>query len=77
MTLKQLREVAGLTQIELAERLGTDRTTVSKWETGQAWPSMRRVFHYARELGCSTDKIIYSLLDERSKTNDIDQESQI
>lgn len=72
MTLIELRENAGLTQIELAEKLGTDRTTISKWENGQAWPSMRRVFGYAIALGCSTDSIIYSLLD-RSNENGVNK----
>lgn len=34
--LAQLRNEAGLSQIELAQRLGVDTTTVWRWETGQA-----------------------------------------
>ena len=32
--VKQLREARGLTQAELAERIGVSSKTVSKWETG-------------------------------------------
>lgn len=35
LTLKQHRQVAGLTQQELAEALDIDRATLSLWETGK------------------------------------------
>jgi DNA-binding transcriptional regulator YiaG len=31
-----LRSILGMTQSALAERLGTDRTTVARWEIGEA-----------------------------------------
>ena len=36
--IKQLREQQGLTQSDLAEKLGTSRVAVSKWETGKKVP---------------------------------------
>ena len=33
-----LRDAAKLTQDGLAEKLGVDRSTVAKWETGDALP---------------------------------------
>lgn len=33
-TLRSIREELGLTQVELAARLGRNRTTIAKWEAG-------------------------------------------
>lgn len=37
--LAELRKTSGLSQDELAERLGVSRQSISRWETGQAEPS--------------------------------------
>ena len=37
-TLKQWRQLAGLTQEQLAKAVGKDRVTVYRWETGQTHP---------------------------------------
>ncbi|MBI2061184.1 MAG: helix-turn-helix transcriptional regulator [Nitrospirae bacterium] len=37
--VRQIRKRLGLTQAELAERLGTTRTTISRWEAGIRQPS--------------------------------------
>lgn len=37
-TLKQWRQLAGLTQADLAEAVHRDRTTIVKWEQGKAHP---------------------------------------
>lgn len=34
MALKELRERSGMTQVQLADRLTVDKSTVSKWESG-------------------------------------------
>lgn len=33
--VKRIRELAGYTQQELADRIGVDRVTLAKWEGGQ------------------------------------------
>lgn len=38
--IKELRKEKGLTQEELAERLGVSRRTVSRWETGSNLPDL-------------------------------------
>ena len=37
--IKRLRQRLGLTQVELAQRLGVSFTTVNRWENGQTRPS--------------------------------------
>lgn len=41
--IKQLRDQAGMTQEELAERLGVARSTVTQWENGWSNPRMGMV----------------------------------
>ena len=53
MKIKELRESAGITQVELANVIGVDRSTVTKWETGEAMPRAALVPKIAEALGCS------------------------
>lgn len=48
--LKRCRLQANMTQSELAERLGTDKTVVSRWEHGLA-PSKRMAVKLAEFTG--------------------------
>jgi transcriptional regulator with XRE-family HTH domain len=36
--LKELRQRRGLTQVQLAHELGVEKSTVSRWETGEVFP---------------------------------------
>jgi transcriptional regulator with XRE-family HTH domain len=49
--LRLLRLAAGLTQRELAERTGTDHTTIAKYETRGRVPFVERLAELARALG--------------------------
>ena len=37
--IKELRKKLGLTQQELADKIGVARVTIARWETGQKKPS--------------------------------------
>lgn len=39
--IKEIRKKQDCTQQELADKLGCDRTAVSKWESGERTPNMR------------------------------------
>jgi putative transcriptional regulator len=39
--IRQLREKMILSQTELAERLGVSNVTVSRWETGKSFPTIK------------------------------------
>lgn len=57
MNLKELRKAKGITQTELAERLGIKRTTVSMWEMNASSPTARMIPALAAALGCSIDDL--------------------
>ena len=46
------RTQAGLTQADVAERMGTTQSTVARLEGGNAAPSLRSLQRYAHAVGC-------------------------
>lgn len=57
-TVKQLRERRGLTQAELAERIGVSSKTVSKWETAKGLPDISLLQPLAQALGLSVIELM-------------------
>jgi tetratricopeptide (TPR) repeat protein/transcriptional regulator with XRE-family HTH domain len=55
--LAQRRKAVGLTQEQLAERLGVERTTVVRWENGDNQPQPWLRPRLARALGISADRL--------------------
>lgn len=51
------RKLAGLTQAQLAEELGIERSTVAMWETGVSWPSARLLPQIADMLLCGIEEL--------------------
>lgn len=49
--IRALREAKGMTQVELAEALGVDQTTISAWERGIAEPTIFNLRRLADILG--------------------------
>lgn len=49
--LKKLRESAGMTQGQLAEKIGTQQPGVARVERGRALPSLEMLFKIASALG--------------------------
>ena len=56
--LRQQRKKAGLTQIELAEKLGVSIATLRRWESGETAPTGTRIMEIAALLKISPDEII-------------------
>ncbi|MCC7047166.1 MAG: helix-turn-helix domain-containing protein [Alphaproteobacteria bacterium] len=56
--IRAARERAGLTQAQLAQRLGVSRGAPSLWEIDHAKPDADRLVDIARELGVSVDYIV-------------------
>ena len=49
------RKALGLSQEELAQRMGVSRQSVTKWETGLSAPDLDRLVELADTLGVSLD----------------------
>ena len=60
-TIRELREAAGLTQLELAYRLGVTPATVSLWERRRVEPKASQVRALALLLGVSMDDIVFEV----------------
>ncbi|GKQ35218.1 helix-turn-helix domain-containing protein [Streptomyces sp. A012304] len=48
--LRASRRAAGLSQIALADRIGRDHKTISRWENGHRSPSVLDLIYIARAL---------------------------
>ena len=57
-TIKRLREAKGLTQIQLAERIGVSGKAVSKWETLKGLPDISLIEPLAKALGVSVIELM-------------------
>ena len=57
-TIKQLREQRGMTQAELADRIGVGSKAVSKWETGKGLPDSTLLQPLAQALGISVIELM-------------------
>lgn len=54
----ELRKVHGLSQEQLAERLGISRQSVSKWEAGDSVPELERLVEMSRFFNVTTDYLL-------------------
>jgi transcriptional regulator with XRE-family HTH domain len=53
----QLRAIAGISQAQLAERIGRSEAAVSRWETGKATPSAWDLREIARVASLDDDQL--------------------
>ena len=58
-----LRKQAGLSQEELADKLGVSRQAVSRWEMGAALPDAPNILGLSRLFGVTTDSLLYDEYD--------------
>ncbi len=64
-TIRELREGAGLTQLQVATALGVTPTTVYHWERGSKMPSGLHLQRLAHLLGVPADDVVLRERDER------------
>ena len=58
------RKKNGWSQEELANRLGVSRQSVSKWESAQAVPDLKKILQLAEAFGVTTDYLIKDEIEE-------------
>lgn len=58
-----LRKKAGMSQEELAEKLGVSRQSVSKWEMAQSTPDLNRILKMSEIFGVTTDYLLKDKID--------------
>ena len=58
--LKMFRTESGLTQEELAEKLGVSRQAVAKWERGESIPDVESCVKLAEIYGTTVDMLVHS-----------------
>ena len=77
--IKQLRYRAGLTQEQLAERMGVGPQAVSKWETAVAMPDIAALPLLAETFGVSIDELFDLTAEQRMNRieNRMDIESEL
>lgn len=57
-TIRQYRKNCGLTQAQLAQKVGVSVQAVSKWETDAGLPDISQIAPLARALQISTDMLL-------------------
>ena len=62
--LKQIRKSKNISQEDLAERLGVSRQSVSKWETGENYPSMFNIMCLCDIFKCKINNLVHESMPE-------------
>lgn len=65
----ELRKKSGLSQEELAEKLGVSRQSVSKWESGNVMPDIDKALAMCELFGVSTDYLLTGKSDADDSLN--------
>ena len=69
--LSDLRKKAGLSQEQLADRLGVTRQSVSKWESGAALPELVKLIALSEMFGVSLDYLVKDCVEEPKQAEKI------
>ncbi|MGL5254004.1 MAG: helix-turn-helix domain-containing protein [Brevinema sp.] len=74
----RLRKMNGMSQDDLAEKVGVSRQSISKWESDQATPELEKVLLLAKVFSVTTDYLLHpSEVDELSiKTTILEKQQQ-
>ena len=69
--LKRLRKQRKISQEMLAEKVGVSRQSVSKWECGEAYPSMDNILILCDIFNCKINDLVHENLTD---INSLDEE---
>ena len=69
--LKRVRKMRKISQEELADKLGVSRQSVSKWETGENYPSMTNIMCLCTIFKCNINELVH---EDMTDINSLDEE---
>lgn len=69
VTIRKLRRSMDITQRDLAEKVGVERSTISKWETGTSVPRHKILIALSKVFKCSIDDLIDRSQEEMKNDN--------
>lgn len=70
--LKHLRKLKKISQEVLAEKVGVSRQSVSKWETGEAYPEMSNILALCSIFHCNINDLVNdNIIDQNSLDDEI------
>ena len=72
-----LRKTAGMSQEELAEKLGVSRQSVSKWESAAAIPDVAKILEMSKIFGVTTDYLLKDELTDTQISGEVEGNSRI
>lgn len=75
--LKGLRNIAGLTQAELAEKVGVSENTIQNWENGKTIPKGDNLNQYLSALGIKSQAEMKRIAGEISVVSSMDEHEVI
>lgn len=75
--LADLRKQHGLSQEELADKLGVSRQAVSKWECGESSPDTDNLIALAKIYGMSLDELLGNRVHEHKEEAKADPEPEV
>lgn len=56
--IQEFRKAKGISQEELADKIGVSRQAVSKWESGQSLPELDKIILISEYFGVTTDQLL-------------------
>ncbi len=75
--IASLRKKEGMTQLELAQRLGITDKAVSKWERDLSYPDIESIPKIAEIFGISVDELMQIKAKEQPRNNKAEEITQI
>lgn len=70
MTLKDLRQEAGLTQEQVAKLVDVDQASVSNWETGKYTPVRKYQRKLVKLYNCTEDELKEALTHDNGRSSE-------
>lgn len=68
--IQALRKAKGISQEELADKLGVSRQAVSKWESGQSSPDLEKILLLSTCFDVTTDYLLKGIEDNNSNLSE-------